>query len=54
MQIPLNNFILFCPIDFKLGIWVTYVKIKLEINTQVSLIKVKVSVAKNRNSVSAE
>jgi len=50
MQIPL---ILFWPID-KLGIWVTYVKIKLEINTQVSLIKVKVSVAKNRNSVSAE
>jgi hypothetical protein len=42
------------PIDAKLGIWVAYKKRQLGIATQVSMIKVKVTVAKNRNSVSAQ
>ena len=51
---PLNNFILLLPIDTKLGVWVAYIKAQLGIATQVSEIKVKVTVTKNRNSVSAQ
>jgi len=35
-------------------VWVAYIKAKLGIATQVSVIKVKVNVTKNRNSVSAQ
>jgi len=51
---PLNNFSLLWPIDTKLGVWVAYIKTQLGIATQVSVIKVKVTVTKNRNSVSAQ
>jgi hypothetical protein len=53
IQFPLNNLSLLWPIDPKLGVWVAYIKRQLVIATQVSVIKVKVTVAKNRNSVSA-
>ena len=36
------------PIDTKLAVWVAYIKRQLGIATQVSMIKVKVTVAKNR------
>ena len=49
-----NNFSLLWPIDTKLAIWVAYIKRQLGIATQVSVIKIKVTVTKNRNSVSAE
>ena len=39
------------PIDMKIAVWVAYIKRQLGIATQVSVIKVKVTV-KNRNSVS--
>jgi len=42
------------PIDTKLAVWVDYIKTQLRIATQVSVIKVKVTVTKNRNSVSAQ
>ena len=45
------------PIDTKLGVWVAYIKTQLEIATQVYVIKVKVikvTVTKNKNSVSAQ
>jgi len=48
IQFVLNNFSLLWPIDTKLGVWVAYIK------TQVYVIKVKVTVTKNRNSVSAQ
>ena len=51
---PLNNFSLLWPIDTKLAVWVAYIKAQLRIATQVSVIKVKVTVTKNRNSVSAQ
>ena len=50
----LNNFILLWPIDTKLAVWLAYIKRQLGIATQVSVIKVKVKVTKNRNSVSAQ
>ncbi len=53
IQFPLNNLSLLWPIDSKLGVWVAYIKRQLGIATQMSVIKVKVTVAKNRNSVSA-
>jgi len=34
------------PIDTKLGVWVAYIKMKLGIATQMSVIKVKVTVTK--------
>jgi len=49
---PLNNFSLLWPIDTKLTVWVAYIKRQLGIATQVSVIKV--TVTKNRNSVSAQ
>ncbi len=42
------------PVDAKHGVWVAYIKRQLGIATQVSVIKVKVTVAKNRNSVSTQ
>jgi len=51
---PLKNFSLLWPIDTKLALWVTYIKTQLGIATQVSVIKVKVTVTKNRNSVFAQ
>jgi len=54
IQFPLNNFSLLWPIDTKLAVWVAYFKTQLGIATQVSVIKVKVTVIKNRNSVSAQ
>jgi len=51
---PLNNFSLLWPIDTKLGVWVAYIKAQLGIATQVSVIKVKVTVIKNRHSVFAQ
>jgi len=50
----LNNFSLLWPIDTKLAVWVAYIKTQLGIATQVSVIKVKVTVTKNRNSVFAQ
>ena len=49
----LNNLSLLWPIDSKLDIWVAYIKRQLGIATQMYVAKVKVTVAKNRNSVSA-
>jgi len=49
----LNNFSLLWPIDTKLALWVAYIKTQLGTATQVYVIKVKVTVTKNRNSVSA-
>jgi len=43
---PLNNFSFFCPIDTKLAVWLAYIKKQLGIATQVSVIKVKVTVTK--------
>jgi len=54
IQFPLNNFSLLWPIDTKLAVWVANIKMQLGISTQVSVIKVKVTVTKNRNSVSAQ
>jgi len=51
---PLNNFSLLWPIDTNLAVWVAYIKMQLRIATQVYVIKVKVTVTKNRNSVSAQ
>jgi len=50
----LNNFSLLWHIDTKLGVWVAYIKAQLWIATQVSVIKVKVTDTKKRNSVSAQ
>jgi len=54
LRFPLNNFSLLWPIDTKLGLSVAYIKSQLGIATQVYVIKVKVTVTKNRNSVSAQ
>ena len=54
IQFPLNNLSLVGPIDTKLAVCVAYIKTQLEINTQVSVIKVKVTVTNDRNSVSAQ
>jgi hypothetical protein len=51
-QFLLNNLRLLWPIDPELGMWVAYIKRQLGITTQVSMIKVKVTVAKNIKSVS--
>jgi len=54
IQFPLNNFSLVWLIDTKLAVWVAYIKTQFGIATQVSVIKVKVTVTKNRNSVFAQ
>ena len=50
----LNNFSLLWHIDTKLAVWVAYFKAQLKIATQVSVIKVKVTVTKNSSSVFAQ
>jgi len=50
----LKNLSLLWPIDTKLAVWVAYIKRQLGIATQVSVIKVEVTVTKNRNLVSAQ
>jgi hypothetical protein len=52
IQFLLNSLSLLWPIDSKLGAWVAYIKRQLCNATQMFVIKVKVTVAKNRNSVS--
>jgi len=42
------------PIDTKLAVWLAYIKTQLGIATQVSVIKVKVTVSQNRNLISAQ
>jgi len=51
---PLNNFSLLWPIDTKLGVKLAYIKRQLGVATLVTVIKVKVTVTKNKNSVSAQ
>jgi len=46
IQFLLNNSSLLWPIDTKLAVWVAYIKTHLGIATQVSVIKVKVTVTK--------
>ena len=40
--------------DTKFGVWVAYIKTQLRIATQMYVIKVIVTVTRNRNSVSAQ
>jgi len=54
IQFLLNNFSLLWPIDTKLGVCVAYIKTQLRNAILVYVIKVKVTVTKNRNSVSAQ
>jgi len=54
LRFPLNNLSLLWPIDTKLAVYVAYIKRQLGIATKGSVIKVKVTVTKNRNSVSAQ
>jgi len=54
LRFPLNDFSLLGPIHTKLALWVAYIKRQLGIATKVSVIKVKVTVTKKRNSVSAQ
>jgi len=54
IQFLLNNLSLLLPIDTKPTVWVAYIKTQLGIATQVSVVKVKVTVTKNRNLVSAQ
>jgi len=49
IQFPLNNLNLLWPIDTKFAVWVAYIQRQLGIATLVSVIKVKVTVTKNRN-----
>ena len=51
---PLNNLSLLRPIDTQLALCVANIKRQFGIANQVSVIKVKVTVTKNRNSVSAQ
>jgi len=53
-EVSAHNFSLLWHINTKLAVWVAYIKTQLGIATQVFVIKVKVSVTKNRNSVSAQ
>jgi len=54
LRFPLNNFSLLWPIDTKLAALVAYIKTQLGIAAQVFVIKVKVTVTKTKNSVSAQ
>ena len=54
LRFLLNNFSLLWPIHTKLAVWVAYIKRQFGIAAKVSVIKVKVTVTKNRNSVSAQ
>jgi len=48
IQFPLNNFSLLWHIDTKLSVWVAYIKAQSWIATQMSVIKVKVTVTKKK------
>jgi len=50
-QLPLNNISLPLVINAERCIWVAFSQGQLGIATQMSLVKVKVTVAKNRNTV---
>jgi len=50
----LKNLCLLWPIVTKLAVWVANIKTQLRIAIQVSVIKVKVTVTKYRDSVSAQ
>jgi len=50
----LNYSSLLWPSDTKLGVWVALIKRQIGIATQVSVIKVKVTVAQIRNSFFAQ
>jgi hypothetical protein len=52
IQFPRNNLSLLSPIDTKLSVWVAYIKTLHRKATQVSVIKVNVTVTKNRILVS--
>jgi len=54
LRFSFNNFGLLWPIDTKLAVLVAFIKMQLGIVTQVSVIKVKVTVTRNRNSVCAQ
>jgi len=54
IQFPLNNLSLLWPFDTQLSVWVAYINAQLVIATQMSVIKVKVTVTKNRNSFPAQ
>ena len=54
IHFPLNNLSLLWPISIKLAVWVANIRAQLGIATQVSVIKVKVTVTKKRNLVSAQ
>ena len=54
LRFPLNNFSLLWPFHTKLAVWVDYIKRELGIATHEYVIKVTVTVTKNRNSVSAQ
>jgi len=54
LRFPLNNLSWLWPIDTKLAVWIAYIKTQLGIVIQASVIKVKVTVTKNRNSVSGQ
>jgi hypothetical protein len=53
IQFLLKNFIFLKPIETELGVCVAYIKTQLGNSTQMSVIKVKVTVANNLNIVSA-
>jgi len=48
-SLSLNNLSLLRPIDVWLGVWVAYIKRQFAIVTQMSVIKVYVTIAKKRN-----
>ena len=54
IQFPLNNLSLLWPVDTKHGVWIAYIKKQLGIATHVSVINVKFTVTKNKNSVFAQ
>jgi hypothetical protein len=51
IQFQLNKLSLFWPIDFKLGVWVAYIKWQLGIATQVSLLKIEIKFLLNNLSL---
>jgi len=49
---PNDNLSLLWPVDTKLSVWIADVNRQLEIATQVFMVKVNVTVVKNRKSIS--
>jgi hypothetical protein len=52
IQFPHDNLSLLLPIDAKLDVWLACIKRQLKVASQVFVIKGKVTVTKNRYSVS--